>query len=234
MADTAQSLIKDSLQEILVQASEQPIEADEFQSSIRALNRMMAENPYNKLGFVDVVDPSDVITIDPGAMNGVLLNLGLRLAPSYDIQPSPDLRTNARDALRTLRKLTANNKPTQMPSTMPIGSGNEDWFTGRIDEHFFNPVLIPAGAETLSVGEIDSFSVDFSHYLLEGATITGFTVASNDKLTILSSAESDGFITFSAQGVQIGYGKVCVDVDTSNDRAKPEQVDFEITKGCSI
>lgn len=233
MSETAQSVIKDALQEILVQASEQPIEADEFQSGIRYLNRMMATLPYNKLGYVNVVNPSDVVTIDDSAIDGVIFGLALRLAPQYDIQPSPDLRTNARDALRTLRKLTADNKPTQMPSTMPIGSGNEDWFTGRTDQHFYNPVLIPAGAQSLKTGEIDSFSVDFTNYLLEGATITSFTVTANDRLSILSSAELDGVITFSAEGLQIGYGKVCVDVDTSTGRTNPEQVDFEVTKGCT-
>jgi len=232
MHETAQSVIKDALQELLVQASEQPIEANEFQSGIRYLNRMMATIPYNGLGFVDVVNPSDAITIDEGAIEGVIFSLALKLAPQYDIEPSGDLRANKREAMKSLRKLSLVYKPTKMPSTMPIGSGNEDWFTGGTDDHFYNTVLIPADAETLDVGEIDSFTVDFTHYLLEGATITAFTVTANDKLTIISSAELDGFITFSAEGVQFGYGKVCVDVTTSTGRAKPQNIDFNIGRGC--
>lgn len=233
MSETAQSVIKDALQEILVQASEQPIENDEFQASIRYLNRMMNTIPYNGLGFTPIVDPSDPITVDPQAIEGIIFNLALRLAPSNDIDPTSDLRVNARNGLKDIRKLSLIYKPTLMPSTMPIGSGNEDWFTGRTYEHFYNPILIPDGAENLKVGEIDSFTVDFTHYLLEGATITAFTVTANDKLTILSSAESDGFITFSAEGVQFGHGKVCVDVTTSTGRANPENIDFSIARGCS-
>lgn len=233
MSETAQSIIKDSLQEILVQASEQPIEADEFQASIRYLNRMMNTIPYNGLGFTPVVNPSDSITVDPQAIEGIIFNLALRFATSYDIEPSNDLRANARRGLKDILKIALVYRPTQMPSTMPIGSGNEDCFTGRTDQHFYNPVLIPDDAQNLKTGEIDSFSVDFTHYLLDGATITSFTVTANDKLTILSSAELDGVITFSAQGVQIGYGKVCVDVNTSTGRANPEQVDFNVSKGCS-
>ncbi len=233
MSETAQSVIKDALQELLVQASEQPIEANEFQSGIRYLNRMMATTPYNGLGFVNVVDPSDIITIDDGAIEGVIFSLALKLAPQYDIEPSQDLRINKRDAMKSLRKLSLVYKPTKMPSTMPVGSGNEDWFTGNTNYHFYEPVNIPANAQNLKTGEIDSFSVDFTHYLLEGATITSFTVTANDKLIILSSDELDGVITFSAEGVTVGYGKVCVDVITSTGRVNPENIDFDITKGCS-
>ena len=233
MAETAQSVIKDALQELLVQASEQPIEANEFQSGIRYLNRMMATIPYNGLGYTNVVDPSDPITIDDGAIDGIIFSLALKLAPQYDIEPSQDLRINKRDAMKSLRKLSLVYKPTQMPSTMPIGSGNEDWFTGRLDDHFYNPVNIPDGAQQIKTGEIDSFSVDFTNYLLEGATISSFTISSNDKISILSSAEVDAVVTFSAEGLQIGHGTVCITITTSTGRVNPETVDFEVTKGCS-
>jgi hypothetical protein len=233
MAETAQSVIKDALQELLVQASEQPIEANEFQSGVRYLNRMMATIPYNGLGYTNVVDPSDPITIDDGAIDGVIFSLALKLAPQYDIEPSNDLRVNKRDAMKSLRKLSLVYKPTQMPSTMPIGSGNEDWFTGRLDDHFYNPVNIPDGAQQIKTGEIDSFSVDFTNYLLEGATIASFTISSNNKVSVLSSAEVDGVITFSAEGLQVGHGTVCITITTSTGRVNPETVDFEVTKGCS-
>lgn len=233
MSETAQSVIKDALQELLVQASEQPIEANEFQSGIRYLNRMMATIPYNGLGYTNVVDPSDPITIDDGAIDGVIFSLALKLAPQYDIEPSNDLRVNKRDAMKSLRKLSLVYKPTQMPSTMPIGSGNEDWFTGRLDDHFYNPVNIPDGAQQIKTGEIDSFSVDFTNYLLEGATIASFTISPNNKISVLSSAEVDGVITFSAEGLQVGHGTVCITITTSTGRVNPENVDFEVTKGCS-
>ena len=233
MAETAQSVIKDALQELLVQASEQPIEANEFQSGIRYLNRMMATIPYNGLGYTNVVDPSDPITIDDGAIDGIIFSLALKLAPQYDIEPSQDLRINKRDAMKSLRKLSLVYKPTQMPSTMPIGSGNEDWLTGRLADHFYNPVNILAWAQPLKTGDIDSSRVDFPNYLLEGATISSFTISSNDKISILSSAEVDAVVTFSAEGLQIGHGTVCITITTSTGRVNPETVDFEVTKGCS-
>ena len=60
MAETAQSIITDALQEILVQATEQPIEPSEFQSGIRYLNRMMSQWEANgmDLGYVEVVNPA--------------------------------------------------------------------------------------------------------------------------------------------------------------------------------
>lgn len=233
MAETAQSIIKDALQSILVQASEQPIEANEFQTSIRYLNRMMAKRPYSGLGFTDVVNPSDPITIDPSAIDGVIFNLGLALAPQYDISPSPLLVLQAREALKDIRKITVQVRPTQFPGTMPVGSGNRDRWAWYQDFHFYpRPLDIPEDAQELKVNEIDSFSVDFTNYLLDGATITSFTVTPNENIEILSSAESDGVVTFSAKGLKHGHGKVCVDVVTSTGRQNPEQVDFFVKEVC--
>jgi len=233
MSETAQSIIKDALQSILVQASEQPIEADEFQTAIRYLNRMMAKRPYSKLGFTPVVNPSDRITVDPSAIDGIIYNLGLALAPQYDISPSPLLVLEAREALRDIRKITVKVRPTQFPGTMPVGSGNRDRWGWYEDYHFYpNPLDIPEDAQQLKVGEIDSFSVDFTNYLLGGATITSFTVTPNRNIEIISSVEDDGIVTFSAKGLEDGHGKVCVDVITSTGRQNPEQVDFYVQKVC--
>ena len=48
--ETAESIISDALQEILVQASEQDIEPVDFQTSRRYLNRMMDSTPFAGMG----------------------------------------------------------------------------------------------------------------------------------------------------------------------------------------
>jgi len=61
--ETAESVINDALQEILVQASEQSLQTVDFQTARRYLNRMMATSPYNLLGFTVITNPSELVTI---------------------------------------------------------------------------------------------------------------------------------------------------------------------------
>ena len=124
--ETAQSVITDILQEILVQASEQPIEAVDFQFVVRYMNRYMNQLAVTvPLGYTQVVNPTDLITIPDGAINGLIFNVALKVLNSFDIDVGPTLFANAKDGLFAMRKLSRNEVATKHPSTLPIGSGNE-------------------------------------------------------------------------------------------------------------
>lgn len=127
MSETASTVIRDALQEILVQASEQPIQPNEATDAIRYLNRMMFswEAKGIALGYTVVSSLGDDITIPDGALEGVVLNLAIKLAPQYDVTVSMDLRENARDAYKSVLKLSVTQPLSQYPSTLPVGSGNE-------------------------------------------------------------------------------------------------------------
>lgn len=126
--ETAESVINDILQEILIQASEQPIEAVDFQFVRRYMNRYMSELAItNPLGYTNVTLPSDPITVPDGAINGLIFNTALRVVASFDIQPSASLVNNARESLSAIRKISRNLVSTKHPPTLPIGSGNECW-----------------------------------------------------------------------------------------------------------
>lgn len=123
--ETAQTVINDALQEILVQASEQPIQAADFQTAKRYLNRMMAITPFNGLGYTEVVNPADYVTVPDGALEGIVFNLAKRLLATYDLPLTAELAQSAKDGLKEILRLTVNIEPTQFPCTLPIGSGNE-------------------------------------------------------------------------------------------------------------
>lgn len=127
MSETAQTIITSALQEILVQASEQPIEGDEFQDGVRYLNRMMAEFDAAgiALGYTKVSDPDDAITVPDGAINGMIFNLAIRLAQSYDAAVSQTLAIAANESLVAMRNIGVTMQQTQYGGTLPIGSGNE-------------------------------------------------------------------------------------------------------------
>jgi len=134
--ETAESVINDALQEILVQASEQALQTVDFQTGRRYLNRMMTTTPYNLLGFTTVTNPSDAITIPDGAIEGVIFNLAKRLLTSYDMSLTAELLQSARDGLAEIRKIAIVVKPTSFPCTLPIGSGNEQENTFN-NQHFY-------------------------------------------------------------------------------------------------
>lgn len=144
--ETAESVINDALQEILVQASEQSLQAVDFQTGRRYLNRMMATSPYNLLGFTVVTNPSDNITVPAGAISGMIFNLAESLLSSYDMTLTAELSRSAIKGLKEIRRITTNIQPTQFSSTLPIGSGND----------LINPVsdyFPPSPAELLTEGD---------------------------------------------------------------------------------
>ena len=91
MAETAGDIIKDALQEILVQGAEAPFEADETQGAIRYLNRMMARFAVDgiNLGYTTVTSVGDLITVPDGAIDGMVKNLAVSLFPQYAAPGTP-------------------------------------------------------------------------------------------------------------------------------------------------
>ena len=137
MAETANTVIVDALQELLIQASEAPIEADEAQTAIRYLNRMMARFDAQgvSLGYTTVSNLGDEVTVPDGAYDGVVKNLALSLAKQYGATPSADLVAEARDAFDAMQMLSLTIYETRYGPTLPIGSGNEG--DAVLSDHFY-------------------------------------------------------------------------------------------------
>lgn len=127
MATVAQ-VAKAALQRILVQASEAPLEADEYQDFIFAMNNYMAQLDASgiSLGYTTVSDLGDEVTIPAGALRGLIANLAIEVSPDYGGVVSDGLVIAARDGLKTMRLIGQRVAQTKNPSTLPIGSGNEN------------------------------------------------------------------------------------------------------------
>lgn len=138
MATVAQ-VAKAALQRILVQASEAPLEPDEYQDFIFAMNNYMAELDAAgiSLGYTEVSDLGDEVTIPTGALRGLIANMAIEVAPDYNGVISVGLQRAARDGFNTMRLLGQRISTTKMPSTLPIGSGNEGNNLGLNNGHFY-------------------------------------------------------------------------------------------------
>ena len=137
MATVAQ-VAKASLQAILVQASEAPLEANEYQDFIFAMNNYMASLAAKgiNLGYTAVADLGDTVTVPPGALTGLIANMALQSVPYYGGVVTPELALTAREGMHAMRQLGQIITPTRLPSTLPVGSGNEDNSFGR-NWHFY-------------------------------------------------------------------------------------------------
>ena len=135
---TAEEIITDALGEILVQASEQSVEPEAMQTSIRYLNRMMSEWAARgmSLGFTIITNPADSVTVPDGALNAVVYNLAIKLSQQYDAPITVNLASSAKDGMSAVLDLSVTSGATQMPSTMPLGSGNEG-FLNNGSRHFY-------------------------------------------------------------------------------------------------
>ena len=123
---TAEDVVSDILQEITVQSPEQELPAVDFQTVVRYMNRFMAslDAMGTKLGYTNVSNPSDHITIPAGAEEGLIFNMALKVATTYDIAVSGDLAMKARDSLNVMNVIGNPPPKSSYPSNLPIGSGN--------------------------------------------------------------------------------------------------------------
>lgn len=128
MSVTVAQVAKASLQRILVQASEAPLEADEYQDYIFALNNYMLALDASgvHLGYTQVSNLADTVTVPVGALRGIIANLAIEVAPDYGGVVTEALVLQAREGLHAMRMLGQTIGGTKNPSTLPIGSGNSE------------------------------------------------------------------------------------------------------------
>ena len=127
MATVAQ-VAKASLQRILVQGADAPLQADEYDDYIFALNNWMLDLDASgiTLGYTEVSDLGDELTVPTGALRGIIANMAIEVAPDYNGQITPGLQKAAIEGMQTLRLIGQTVPTSSYPSTLPVGSGNED------------------------------------------------------------------------------------------------------------
>jgi len=143
---TAGEVIVDALQNLVVQASEASIPADEAQTAIRFMNDYMASIaafPGINLGYTVVSSLGDAVTIPEGAIRGLKANLAIALAPQYSVPLTQELLIAAQAGQKAMLSISFKIRPTKFSSTFPRGSGNSSRTGGR------NNVFYPVTADNI-------------------------------------------------------------------------------------
>jgi hypothetical protein len=137
MAIKANRAVEMALQELIVRGSEAPIQADEAQDAVLYMNLMMAEFAADgiTLGYTQVTDLGDDLTIPDGAVLPMIKNLAVYLAAQFGVNIPVDLAVLAKSGKNTMRNIAVKIIPSRFPDTLPVGSGNE-WDTYS-NSHFY-------------------------------------------------------------------------------------------------
>ncbi len=127
MATTVLDIVTGALQLLEVRVAESGVTSAEGVDGLAALNDMM--NEWNvdgiDVGYETLDDTADEIFVDLGSIGAMKAGLAIYIAPEYGKTPSLILERRARRSKNSLRASIAIN-PSQLPDTLPVGSGNED------------------------------------------------------------------------------------------------------------
>ena len=136
---TANQVLKAALQKILVQDFEAELEQEEYEIAILEMNNFMLDLDARgvSLGYTEVSSLSDDITIPTGALRGLINNLAIQIAPYFNGKVTQVLASLAAEGLNTMRLLGKRRITSSFPSSLPIGSGNEDSWGGGTDHKFY-------------------------------------------------------------------------------------------------
>ena len=123
---TAGDVISRALKAILVEGSESPPEADEYDDAIDELNSYMdsLEADGLSIGFNRVCNVADIVTVPNGAIRGIVANLAIELAPMFGGKISQALIRKAEEGKNSIRRIARTKRKVQYPITLPRGSGN--------------------------------------------------------------------------------------------------------------
>lgn len=145
MTTTANDVITAALGLTLTRSGDVPLESNEIAQGLFQLNNMMSSWSL-AIGYSPVSSSSDPITTPDYAIDAIVQNLAVRLAPSFGGMVDADLRENARQAKKDMLRQAVKIGPAKMPRTLPRGTGNSRPFR---DARFYEPVVAAAPTDGL-------------------------------------------------------------------------------------
>jgi hypothetical protein len=136
---TASHFVTRALTRLGIRASETSLQADEIQDGISLLNDMLSEweEAGPQLGFSPIVGVSDEVRVPRGANAAIIDNLAIRMAPEYSRPISPALIESANQSFKNMLSANVFIGDVDMPSTLPLGSGNQTCDNDLDDRRFF-------------------------------------------------------------------------------------------------
>lgn len=208
---------------------------EEMELGFNELIDMMAEfnsrNICTQYIFQDEPDINAESGIATAFNNALQKCLAVRLAPFFGKEAPILLQKQASQGASNWAARTAVVNQITPSRRQARGSGNTFRFSNWT--RFYragNPAPISCDTFDLKVDAVDFFGVDFSRYLLEGATIDSYTIESTSGIEIITDVQDVDVINLEVKGIQAGYQTATITVTTSTGRVNPELINFNVTE----
>ncbi len=149
---TALQIINRAAAKIGVKRAGVDLTDDEINDAIDELNDMMLEIDAagTALNYTIVSSKTDLITTPDWTYGAMSSQLGIRIAPEYEVSVSGELATQANESWKIVLKRTEELNSVNFPTTMPIGAGNEYWDNERFYTNEYADDLQTASGGTLA------------------------------------------------------------------------------------
>jgi hypothetical protein len=135
---TARSFITRALQKAKIRTAETPIEPNEMQDGLDALNDMLISwEQVMSLGFTPVADIDIEVRVPRSAHAAIKSELAIILGAEYSMPPDPVLIAEAKARKDELMIAVVSIGDVAFPDTLPVGSGNNR--RGYVNDYRFFP-----------------------------------------------------------------------------------------------
>lgn len=196
------------------------------------MHEFRSRNICSSYVFEDEPNGNTDSGVDPAYNNAMSSNLAIRILDYFGKEVPANLFKQATQSLSNWSARSGKTNMINAPQRQPKGSGNTFRFQNWARYYRFeDDAPISCDTMELKVNETDSFSIDFSGYLLIGETIASFTLDEDKGIEILDSAISDDSesIILNCKGIEAGNTPVLITITTTTPRTNPETVYFNIT-----
>jgi len=172
-------------------------------------------------------DPDDVSGLTPQTVGPFKKLLAKQLVDYFGKAVTVSLQMNADKGMRALEQLLVNIRPTQNPSTLPIGSGNE--WDYRYDKFYPEPIS-DDGAEYRFVTDVFQLNISWVQWLASAATIASVTYEFDVGVVITNESFTDDTSVATISFDRVGQFTVCATATDTNGNVKSEKFIYNATK----
>ncbi len=193
------------------------------------MNEFDSRNICSTYVFEDEPEPNTDSGIPIAYNNATQKCLAVRIAPIFGKVAMDETKRQATQALSNWSARSGKTNMINPPNRQARGSGNTFRFPNWVRFYRLEDSA-PISCDTfdLKVDGIDFFVVDFSGYLLEGATITSFITENTQGIELISIVQDVDKFNLACKGLTGGYQTIKITITTSTGRVNPETINFNI------
>lgn len=237
---TKNDIVLAALEELRISGLTTSPTPSEISAAVRRLDNMMYgwQNKnlcisYSPSVSYSDIDPNQDSGLNNSDMFAVVANLAKNLCAMYGKICHPQTKLDAKDGYDNLFSVIPPSRESN--PYLPLGTGNS-FGSGLNYNYKFQTATnsSPDNCETFSLGlgDTDFFTVDFSNYLLDGATIVTATVEAGQGVDVLSNSFTDSVVSLECKGANAGSATVKITITTTTvGRVNVETVYFNIVEG---